>query len=95
MLQSEIEVALLQMNSDLVSKIRSALARLDAGHYGRCRDCGEEIAAARLRALPFAARCRTCQEDVDSAERRERRLEQHALGTLLSRLTESAEQRRW
>jgi DnaK suppressor protein len=94
-LQDEIEVALLQMNADLAGKIKSALARLEAGRYGQCRECGEDIPAARLRALPFAARCKPCQEGVDTAERRERRMEQHALGTLLSRLTEATERNGW
>lgn len=94
-LQDEIEVALLQMNADLAAKIKAALGRLAAGRYGQCRDCGEDIPAARLRALPFAARCKPCQEGVDVTERRERRQEQNALGTLLSRLTESAEREGW
>ncbi|MEZ5650005.1 MAG: TraR/DksA family transcriptional regulator [Burkholderiaceae bacterium] len=40
----------------------AALERMLAGHYGQCIDCGEDIAQARLRAEPSAARCITCQE---------------------------------
>jgi phage/conjugal plasmid C-4 type zinc finger TraR family protein len=29
----------------------------------RCRDCGEEIPAARLAGVPDAERCLACQED--------------------------------
>lgn len=40
---------------------RAALARLDAGDYGTCADCGEAIPAQRLGAQPFAIRCIACQ----------------------------------
>jgi len=39
--------------------IDAALARLDAGTYGECLDCGEPIPRERLEALPFATRCAT------------------------------------
>ncbi len=38
----------------------AALARLDAGSYGRCAECGNDIAAARLEALPWTAYCVQC-----------------------------------
>lgn len=31
-----------------------------------CLDCGEEIGAARLKAVPSATRCIDCQEIVDA-----------------------------
>lgn len=42
--------------------VDGALARLDAGTYGLCVDCGGEIQLERLIALPQAARCFECQE---------------------------------
>jgi DnaK suppressor protein len=39
----------------------AALARLDAGTYGQCVDCGHEIPEGRLDARPDAARCVGCQ----------------------------------
>ena len=38
-------------------QVRAALARLEAGTYGRCIDCGQELPAERLEARPEAARC--------------------------------------
>ena len=35
-------------------------------------ECGNQIAEARLRALPFAVRCRDCEEAREAAELRER-----------------------
>ena len=43
-----------------VADIDHALVRLDAGTYGRCVVCGNEIPAERLVAVPWAARCVPC-----------------------------------
>lgn len=43
-----------------VKEIDSALARLDAGSYGRCTVCGEVIPAGRLAAVPWAELCVPC-----------------------------------
>jgi DnaK suppressor protein len=40
--------------------IDRALAKLDEGSYGRCDACGEEIPAARLRAMPDRSLCVRC-----------------------------------
>ena len=40
--------------------IRAALVRIDKGTYGVCAICGDDIAAARLDALPTATRCIKC-----------------------------------
>ena len=71
-IQEDIEFALIQMKSETLNKINEALRRLDEGTYGNCFECGEEIAEARLRALPFAVRCKDCEEARETAERRER-----------------------
>jgi DnaK suppressor protein len=75
-IQDDIEFALIQMKSETLTKIDAALRRLDEGTYGNCFECGDEIAEARLRALPFAARCKDCEEARETAERRERMLAQ-------------------
>lgn len=43
-----------------LADVERALAKITEGTYGRCDDCGGEIPAARLAALPAAARCRDC-----------------------------------
>lgn len=43
-------------------EIQAALARLEAGGYGICERCGEEIAPARLAVLPEAVLCVRCAE---------------------------------
>lgn len=75
-IQDEIEFALIQMKSETLHKINEALRRLDENTYGNCFECGDEIAEARLRALPFAVRCKDCEEARETAEQRERQLAQ-------------------
>jgi DnaK suppressor protein len=76
--QEDIELHLIQMKSEIVSKISKALERLHDGDYGTCVTCDEPIAEKRLRAMPFAVRCTTCQETHESAERRERHGQRHS-----------------
>ena len=57
----EVIAAVVDTRARQVEQIDRALADIDAGRYGTCRDCGEEIARARLKILPFATRCVACQ----------------------------------
>jgi DnaK suppressor protein len=43
-----------------LAEIEAALAKLEDGTYGICEDCGNEIASARLEAMPSARYCITC-----------------------------------
>ena len=47
-------------------EVTDALARFDAGTYGRCENCGQEIAMERLEALPSARLCVTCKQSSQS-----------------------------
>ncbi len=44
-----------------LTEVDAALARMRAGEYGECIDCGQFIAPARLTAYPTALRCVGCQ----------------------------------
>ena len=48
-----------------MAEIQAALARIDAGTYGICEVCGEEMSPARLEAFPMARRCVRCQERLE------------------------------
>jgi DnaK suppressor protein len=76
--QEDIELALIQMKSELVSKIKNALVRLQDGDYGTCAVCDEPIAEKRLRAMPFAVRCTSCEAAQETTERRERTGQRHS-----------------
>jgi RNA polymerase-binding transcription factor len=82
-IQEDIEFALIQMKAETLNKINEALTRLEEGAYGNCFECGEEIAEARLRALPFAVRCKDCEEAREMAAEREKIWQQRRGGASL------------
>ncbi len=45
--------------------VERALAKVADGTYGRCDECGGEIPAARLAALPATAHCIACRAALD------------------------------
>ncbi len=53
----------------LIGKIQEALARLEAGTFGRCATCGRPISAARLRARPVTDLCIGCKTASEQLER--------------------------
>ena len=61
----DLEFALDERESAELRLVDAALARIEAGTYGQCIDCGIEIPAARLHAAPHAARCIACQEKAE------------------------------
>ncbi len=63
-MESDIHVrlALQQTDSKLLRAIEEAILRLDQGVYGICMDCEEEIALARLDAVPWTRVCINCKE---------------------------------
>jgi DnaK suppressor protein len=75
-IQEDIELALIQMKAETLTRVNEALERLSAGSYGRCNECGDEISPQRLRALPFAVRCKDCEEAREIAMQRERSMSQ-------------------
>lgn len=57
----EVVAAVTDTRARQLEEIDRALADMDAGRYGICRDCGKAIPKARLKILPFATRCVACQ----------------------------------
>ena len=49
-----------------ISRIETALGRLNQGDYGICESCGREIPLGRLEALPDARRCLKCEMKTES-----------------------------
>lgn len=60
-----LEFAIGEREAAEFNAIDAALARIEAGSYGQCTDCGVDIAAARLQASPEAPRCIGCQEKLE------------------------------
>ncbi len=63
--ERELEFALGERETAELAAIDAALARIDAGTYGQCTDCGVTIPVARLQASPEAWRCIPCQEKAE------------------------------
>ena len=60
--EREHEMSLANNSRDLLVQVERALARLDAGTYGRCENCGAVIPKARLQAFPRATLCVACKQ---------------------------------
>lgn len=52
-----------------LKEVEEALERIERNHYGKCLQCGQDIAPKRLDVLPFARFCVTCQEKMESRGR--------------------------
>ena len=50
-------------------EVVAALARAQAGTYGKCVDCGLPVPQGRLDARPEASRCVSCQAKHDKLHR--------------------------
>lgn len=61
--EDEILSALSQSDHAEIIRIDAALKRLDEGTYGICANCGEEIAPARLEAMPDTVLCVSCASE--------------------------------
>jgi DnaK suppressor protein len=61
-IQEAIELSLIQMKAQTLSAVEHALVKVEAGTYGYCVECGDEMTEQRLRALPFAVRCTACEQ---------------------------------
>ena len=68
----EMDFALMEMKAQTLIRIDEALLRVDQGTYGTCDECGQEIAEARLKAVPFALLCLECQEREETLAAEER-----------------------
>ena len=55
----------LERSSRRLREVRAALGRVDAGTFGICVGCEEDITPKRLAAIPWAAFCIVCQEAAD------------------------------
>src|SRR6266852_6015704 len=66
----EIGFATRELLIERVHRLQAALDRLRDGEYGTCVECGEDIAPARLRALPEVQTCVRCQDRIERLGRR-------------------------
>jgi RNA polymerase-binding protein DksA len=60
--EREHEMSLANNARDLLVQTQHALARIEAGTYGRCENCGNPIGKLRLQANPRATLCVSCKQ---------------------------------
>lgn len=53
----------------MISKINTALAKIQEGSFGDCEACEEPIEKRRLEARPFSTLCVACQEQHEHREK--------------------------
>jgi DnaK suppressor protein len=82
-IQEAIELSLIQMKSQTLGAVDEALVKVEAGTYGYCVECTEEITEQRLRALPFAVRCTTCEQKREQRAANNRRMNERGAGASL------------
>jgi DnaK suppressor protein len=63
--ERDLSIGNLERESKSLAQSRAALARIDAGTFGICEECEEEISPQRLLAVPWTTACIRCQEDAD------------------------------
>ena len=79
-LADETDLAASEVNQNLVFKLRDrerqllakideALARMDAGVFGLCEECEENIEPRRLEARPVSTMCIACKERQEHREK--------------------------
>lgn len=71
-LSEGIDYKILEMRYKTYKEIADAFRRLEAGTYGICERCAEEIPVERLKAEPFARHCVPCLNEIEALEEAEK-----------------------
>jgi DnaK suppressor protein len=64
-LAKEMQLGHKSRDRALLGVVEAALKRISDGTFGECLNCGQEINAKRLEAIPWVHYCITCQELID------------------------------
>lgn len=59
-------IAVSSVERNMLEQIEAAIARIAAGDYGTCEQCGKPINPERLEAVPYATLCIACQSASDT-----------------------------
>jgi DnaK suppressor protein len=62
----DVEIAVEKNERDLLRQVDAALRRVEAGTFGACEDCGQEIARARLEVIPYTPYCVACSRQHEA-----------------------------
>jgi RNA polymerase-binding protein DksA len=59
----EMDYSLEENAGQVLEEIDRALKRIEGGTYGKCTNCGKDIPAERLEAIPYAQYCIDCARE--------------------------------
>jgi len=66
---TRLESRLTERGQNMLRQIDDALERIDAGTFGECERCGNDIGKGRLKAMPTAALCIDCATALEKKQR--------------------------
>jgi RNA polymerase-binding transcription factor DksA len=67
-MEHEVAVGLLENQSLILEQIAAALQRVGTGEYGQCQECGKDIPAERLEAIPYTPHCVRCAAQLQAEQ---------------------------
>lgn len=65
-----ITVQMKNRERDVLIQIDEAIRRIEAGSFGLCESCGEEILEARMKANPSTTMCLDCRAEMENKRMR-------------------------
>jgi len=65
--QQDMSLTFMENENVQLQEIDDALERIREERFGRCEECGGDIALARLRAIPYASLCVDCRRREEEA----------------------------
>ncbi len=68
----EVSVLLSVRDKEKLQAIDEALDKIQDGTFGECEECGDEIGAGRLKAMPLAKLCVSCQSQLEKEQAHQR-----------------------
>jgi len=63
--EQEMSTSLLTNGRQLQIEVADALDRVENGTFGKCQQCGQNIAQGRLQAIPYTRYCVECAQDAE------------------------------
>ncbi|MCE9562848.1 MAG: TraR/DksA C4-type zinc finger protein [Planctomycetes bacterium] len=64
--EDRVALAILNTEEHVLAEVGDAIARLDAGTFGKCEKCGHAITRARLDVVPYARHCIRCARSAEA-----------------------------
>ncbi len=63
--EQEMSTSLLTNGRQMQIEVAAALDRIDEGTFGKCMQCGDDLSAGRLQALPYTRYCLDCAQNAE------------------------------